>query len=213
MSGSISHHSSTSPSPLPSPLHEHPDSQLAEHQLLAELAKAAESPMVSTRSHDHELEDPEQHTQAKGNGFVTSFRKRKFESHEGKPSSQSTTKRPKAKASISVHSNGQNRLPHKNMDKPVREAESEEQGVEGGPTPAIENEGDKVFVKHKRFGSEDVEEDSALKFTDPTSTNREEESQDGEDSDDDDAPEAITVAAGFEASRATAADASRIAEL
>lgn len=52
--------------------------------------------------------------------------------------------------------------------------------------------------------------DSILE-TGPTVTNEQEQSQDEGDSEDD-APEAITAVAGFEASRAAAVDAARVAE-
>ena len=197
-----------------SPTSEEVDSQLAENQLKAELAQAAELPMVSTRSRDHDLENADSSAQVKSDTSVIGSKRRIFEKSESDPPKQSATKRQKKKAETqAVNVIRQSPPPEQKVERSssAGEAQGEVKETEDKSTFKVHKEGERALAKHQRFGSENAEVDTILESSRPSTTNEEEQSQDDDDSDDD-APEAITAAAGFEASRAAAVDAARIAE-
>ena len=185
------------------------DSQLAESQLLSELAQAAESVMVPVRAYDHASEKVESKLKPKTVNAALRSKKRDLEDQADGPLKQSPSKRQRRAAGTT------NADTPKHSPAPVRgsgkslPAEIGEQVVMEKST-RNQQKTIGALAKHRRFGSEELEFGIGSDAQ-PAATHRDEEL--GNEDDSDDAPEAITATAGFEASHAAATDAAKTAEL
>ena len=189
------------------------DSRLAGAQLLSELAQAAASTMVSIRSYEHEFEDTGPKAQLKTAFAALKSKKRKSEDEAHGTLEQDTSKRHRssmetANADKQKHNHpftkgsGRSSLAGREAQDIIEESPGNPQKEVGAP------------VKHRRFGSEESDIDFDLTSQSAAINGDEEfEGTNEIDSGSDDAPEAITTAAGFEASRAAALDAVRLAEV
>lgn len=208
---------SISSSPSPSPPPRDFDSQLAGNQLLGELAAAADYIMVSARAHEPHSGDLSAAIRTGGNPSSLSSKKRMFEDDGGDSQHHSVTQplKKKKKKTQTTTVGVKDRIVSQ-RGRTGRKLQStgsqveEEATTDEDPVGAKERN-ENPSTTHRRFGSEDIETSVGLGSR-PVAANEAEQSSDDEDSEDD-APEAITVAAGLEASRAAAVDAARAAEL
>ena len=165
--------------------------------------------MVSTRSHDHLFESKDLKVQPKIATAALRSNKRRLEGKPDDTLKQNTSKRQRS------HGETANAIAQKHGPASTRgsgkssSADREVQVAIDGSDRSRKKEVS-ALAKHRRFGSEESEVNAELE-SQSAAANEDVELEDDVDSDD--APEAVTAAAGFEASRAAAMDAAKTAKM
>lgn len=173
--------------------------------------------MVSL-SQDDDIEDAKSSSPAMRASPVLRSTKRKFENDGNDAAKESAVRRRNMARTDSTHDKKQTLESRRDSRIPLPTKGEEDQTRDGGEeddgqsTSEMSKEMVESTAIHRRFASEEMEVDGSFGSTGPAVVDEAEEPKDEGDSEND-APESVTIAAGFKASRAAAAEATRIAKM